>query len=154
MTIVTSNVPDWIRVSDLWVSMCSGSDSAELAEGIDLSTLPQCSLDCGDAIRMYTVMGAWCFSWDRVPKAVFLPQWLELTVAKRNELLLKYRYFTEELHINLWIDRMYDRDDVTMLAAVTTRYKLSIGTITKFPGAIRCLRYAHEHGFPNYGFPR
>lgn len=156
-------IPEWIHVSDLWVSLCSGTNRTETkkvakegeerersdsVEGPDLSALPCCELHCGDAVRLYLVMGSWCFSWDKVPKAVFFPLWLGLTPEKRRELLSEYLYFSEELDADLWEYRMLVRDDVDLFAAVP---KISmLETVRK--GAIRCLRYAHSQG-RNMGFP-
>lgn len=117
-------VPEWLHASDLWASLYSGSvsvpetnteDKGDNTRGdLELSVLPQCELDCGDALRLYIVMGTWCFSWDRVPKTVFFPLWRALAPDQRRKAIVTYLYFAEELDEDQWMKRIYERDDVEL----------------------------------------
>lgn len=144
-------VLEWLRDSDVYASLisCLADEEGERkkGEGFDLSLLPQCKLDCGDALLLYRVMGAWCLSWDRVPKAVFFPLWLELDPETRRNMLVKYKYYTEELHVDNWRKNMIQRDDVGLFALGICGV-ISIGTLRN-AGAVRCIKYMRSRAHKN-----
>lgn len=106
-TIPEPTLPEWLCASDLWRSIqaCSEPTSSKGRPRLippELRDLPVCELDCGDPIRIYKAMGAWCLPWSEIPLVVFFPAWMKLIEQVRGSLIEQYRYFKEELNPNQW----------------------------------------------------
>lgn len=167
-SVSIGTVPQWLHCSDAWVSLSStlehseGTDTLGADLGADLGAvfelLPVCDLNCTDGVQMYKVMGAWCLSWNRVPKNVFFPLWVVLDETTRQTLLFDCKYYQQELDGG-WLDNMFDRDDVDMMSWVyqgkssvseyvwkfTTKYKsdecIEPRCHAVINGAIQCLTW-------------
>lgn len=128
-------VPEWLLRSEHAKTQMDNGDDGVVSGG-----LPVCPIDCADGRMYYTVLGAWCMSWEDTPKPQFIPAWFNLSASVRRNLVCTKKVFAEELDPSTWLRRMIDRDDAAMFAALPDSTWEAATTDKKFDVAIECIQ--------------